>query len=270
MPRVKVSSTVDREHALTGEKLCLLAVFARPADEAFGPAGTLAKYASEGVRVSLVTAARETIPASALQTRRAAEKLTAPQREQSCSCLTSGTQRLCLIDHAAGGLDLSRADLMEERLVRLIREQRPQVVVTHGPVGLPGDPASILVSQVTTHAFHTASDSAHHPQHLRDGLTPHQPLKLYYNVLPQSIVERWGLHGLAGVPDDQITTMLDVSQYPEAKLKALYCQRDHALDYARWLAQDQRVEWDVEYFALAVSHLARKPRRENDLFAGLR
>ena len=36
----------------------LLAVFAHPDDEAFGPGGTLAKYAKEGVEIHLLCATR--------------------------------------------------------------------------------------------------------------------------------------------------------------------------------------------------------------------
>src|SRR5919199_5798043 len=124
MARIRSSGTTDHEHTLTGEKLSLLAVFAHPEDEAFGPAGTLAKYASEGVQVSLVTASRET-PAS-LNARvatlpRLDESLSAPPRETSCSCSTSGIRRICLLNSASGGL-ATQEEAMQERLVRLIRE----------------------------------------------------------------------------------------------------------------------------------------------------
>ncbi len=98
----------------------------------------------------------------------------------------------------------------------------------------------------------------------------YQPQKLYYAVLPQSFVRRLGIHGLPSVPDAEITTVLDVSSYAEAKLRTLYCQRNHMLDYAGWLSEDRRVQWDEEYFTLAASYLTRKPRHEKDLFAGLR
>ncbi len=266
MPRIKSSGTTDREHTLTGEKLALLAVFAHPEDEAFGPAGALAKYASEGVRVSMVTAARETVPAVTLGMTR--EGIELPPREKSCSCLTSGTQRICLIDRSRQ-LEITDEAAMEERLVRLIREQQPQVIVTCGPEGLAGDADHILVSRLTTRAFDLAGDPASNPQHLRDGLMPHEPKKLYYCVLPQSFLERWQIRGLAGVPDEQVTTVLDVSDYAEAKRRTLYCQRNQMLDYAQ-PAGDLQAEWDHEYFTLAASHLHRKPRRERDLFAGLR
>ncbi len=268
MSKTKSSGTVEREHALTGEKLALLAVFAHPEDEAFGPAGTLAKYTSEGIRVSMVTAARETAPVSVLALARDPDRAVVPPREKSCSCLTSGTQRICLMDRP-GNLEITDEAVMEERLVRLIREQMPQVIVTCGPEGISGDADDMLVSRLTTRAFHAAGDSTRYPQHLRDGLTPYQPKKLYYSILPQSFLQRSNIRGLLGVPDEQVTTVLDVSPYAEAKLRTLYCQRNRMLDYAQ-LAQDQLVEWDQEYFTLAASYLPRRPRREKDLFAGLR
>ncbi len=268
MPRVKSSGIAEREYTLTGEKLALLVVFAHPEDEAFGPAGALAKYTSEGIRVSMVTAARETASVSILALAHNAERAEVPAREKSCSCLTSGTQRICLIDRP-GQLEITDEGVMEERLVRLIREHRPQVIVTCGPEGISGDPDDLLVSRLTTRAFYAAGDSLNYPHHVRDGLTPYQPKKLYYSVLPRSFLDRWNIRGLVGVPDEQVTTILDVSQYAEAKLRTLYCQRNRMLDYAR-LAEDQRVEWDHEYFTLAASYLTRKPRHEKDLFAGLR
>jgi len=67
-----------------------------------------------------------------------------------------------------------------------------------------------------------------------------------------------------------VTTVLDVSSYSEAMTKALYCQRSHVLDSIRWLTEDRQVQWDAEYYTLIESRLNRKPRREKDLFAGLR
>ncbi|GFP33770.1 N-acetyl-1-D-myo-inositol-2-amino-2-deoxy-alpha-D-glucopyranoside deacetylase, partial [Candidatus Hakubella thermalkaliphila] len=41
-----------------GEKLSLLVAFAHPDDESYGPGGTIARYASEGVKVTLICATR--------------------------------------------------------------------------------------------------------------------------------------------------------------------------------------------------------------------
>jgi hypothetical protein len=54
------------------------------------------------------------------------------------------------------------------------------------------------------------------------------------------------------------------------KMKAVYCQRHHSQDFTRWRMANAGMEWNEEHFILAASHLHRRPRKEKDLFAGLR
>ena len=270
--KVRASGISEIEHTVSGEKLSLLAVFARPEDEAFGPSGTLSKYAGEGVRVSLVTAARELVSHPPSRANDPALRVLDEhtlRRDTLCSCRAAGIQRICL-DQTAPPAEVSQLNLMQERLVRLIRETQPQVIVTYAPDGLSDDPDQILVNQVTQRAFHIAGDAARFPQHARDGLYAYAPQKLYYTVLPQSLIARWNLRGLRGVPDERVTTILDVSPYSEMKMKAVYCQRHHSQDFTRWRIANAGMEWNAEHFILAASHLPRKSRKEKDLFAGLR
>lgn len=262
-------SISELEHTISGEKLALLAVFARPEDEAFGPSGTLAKYAGEGIRVSLVTAARELAGNQLLHAPDPALHLFEARREMLCSCRAAGIQRICL-DQVSEHPILSQTHAMEERLVRIIRQVQPQVIVTCAPDGLSDDPDQMLVNQIARRAFQLAGDINAFPQHAREGLYPYQAQKLYYAVLPQSIIARWNLQGLNGVPDDRVTTILDVSPYSEMKLKAVYCQRHHSQDFARWLQANDGMEWNEEHFILATTKMQRRPRKEKDLFAGIR
>jgi N-acetylglucosamine malate deacetylase 2 len=255
------NSGAPHEHGLTGERLALLAVFAHAEDEAFGPAGTLAKYASEGIDVSLVTATRNNSVEM--------ESAELPARDRACSCRASGIRRACLFDRRE---ELRRVDPanIAERLVRLIREIRPQVMITFGPGGLTGDADQRVVNDAALAAFHAAGDASKFGHHLGDGLQTWSPQKLYYCLLPHSIVQRWGVPGLNSVPDDQITSRLDVSMHSQAMKNALYCQRHGALDFIRGLMENPQVEWTTEYYALIESRLRKKPRHEKDLFAGLR
>ncbi len=264
MNRRVSSAAVVHEHSVAGEKLSLLAVFAHPEDESFGPAGTLAKYAGEGVQVSLVTATRN---GSLLKQD---EDAPSPARDRLCSCRTSGIRRACLSDYHPGELHLIAPDVIEERLVRLIREIRPQVIITFGPTGLTGDADNRIINAAAQAAFHAAGNPSKFEHHFHDGLPVYAPQKLYYCVLPKSVVTRWGVRGLYATPDDQVTTVLDVSSFSEEMKNALYCQRHHAVDFIRWLTENPDVVWNTEYYALAESRLNKKPRREKDLFAGLR
>lgn len=261
----RVNSTVTPEYSSSGEKLSLLAIFARSEDEWFGPAGTLAKYASEGVEVSLVTATRSTVVAHI-------ETVSSPQRERSCTCRASGIRRACLFNFPPGELARVPPHIIAERVVRLIREVRPQVIVTLAPEGLTNDMDADhrIISQAVTAAFRDASDATRFPHHLREGLSAYQAQKLYYCVLPASLITHRGIHGLNAVPDEQITTRLDVSAQSEIMKNALYCQRHRAFDYIRWLTEEQHFAWNTEYYTLVESRLPHHLRNETDLFAGLR
>ncbi|MGE5140534.1 MAG: PIG-L deacetylase family protein [Rudaea sp.] len=238
-----------------------MAVFAHPEGETFGPAGMLARYASEGVRVSMITVTRQTFPSINLSRNHEGAGPVEPAREKSCSCLTHGTQRICLFDYpGTQQIPLDDRELMEERLIRLIREQRPQVIVTYSP-DETGDPDHALISRVTAAAFYSAGDASVHPQHIADSLAAFQPLKLYYTVHPPVDAGR--------KPNPVRTAVLDVSDYSNTMERTLYCQRTHAVDFAQ--GQDSGGhDWNKEYFTLAACNLSRRPRRETDLFAGLR
>lgn len=270
MSRTHSNPSHTSEHSLSGEKLSLLAVFAYPQDESFGPAGTLAKYASEGVQVSLVTMTRAAMEGAADSSATSADGCIDLGRDRSCSCRTSGVRRVCFFDYPAGELEKIDPEIIEDQLVRLVREIQPQVMITFGPEGMPGNGDHRAVNRVTTAAFRDAGDPSKFQHHFREGLGAYAPQKLYYCVLPSSLVSRWQVLDLAAVPDDQITTVLDVSPHTEAMNKTLYCQRNHSVDFIRWLTEDRRVQWDAEYYALVESGLNKKPRHEKDLFAGLR
>jgi len=192
-------------------------------------------------------------------------------RDRMCSCRTSGVRRVCVLDSRPGELAQLDPQMIAGQLVRLIREIQPQVIITLAPGGLLAiDDDYAVISQAATAAFRDAGDSSKFEEHFREGLGVFMPQKLYYCVLPQTVVAGWGVTGVAAVPDADVTAVLDVSSYSEAMTKALYCQRHHLVDSIRWLTEERRLEWDAEYYTLVESRLNKKPRREHDLFAGLR
>jgi LmbE family N-acetylglucosaminyl deacetylase len=262
------SSRIQNEYARSGEKLSLLAIFADPEDQAFGPAGTLAKYAAEGIAVSLVTTTRERLPTPPSAPRPFYAEVLIRARERICACRTSGIRRTCLLDYPSGTFDAARKVLLEARLVRAIREIQPQVVITYGPHGSGGDADHVLVGEVVMRAVQSAGDESRYPEHFQEGLVPHAPRKLYYTVLPSSVLEKWGLHDIVGVADEEVTTVLDVSPY--ARQVNTLCWQHHPTRADVWLAEERRIVWETEYFALAWSSLTRHRQREKDLFAGLR
>src|SRR3954471_1621888 len=66
--------------------------------------------------------------------------------------------------------------------VRLIRELRPDVMVTMNIQGRGGDRAHEATTVLAREAYRVAGNPAMYPEQLRDGLRPWQPRKLYFNA----------------------------------------------------------------------------------------
>jgi LmbE family N-acetylglucosaminyl deacetylase len=70
-------------------------------------------------------------------------------------------------------------EVVAARLAQEIRRIRPQVVITHDPIGGYKHPDHIAVHKATVQAFHTAADPDAYPE---TPYAPFQPSKLYYHV----------------------------------------------------------------------------------------
>jgi LmbE family N-acetylglucosaminyl deacetylase len=185
------------------------------------------------------------------------------------------------------------------RLVRLVREVRPQVIVSYNEFGSYGHPDHIRTAQVAKAAFERAADPRSFPEQLTDGVETWQPLKLYETAMDfsrrEELMELMKERGIATswLPADEtdeqraereawmermrqatgpLTTRVDVREWLPAKDQAL---REHVTQLAAdsWflaLSLDDRERFQpTEDFTLSVGRVGvRLP--EDDLFAGLR
>ncbi len=269
-------------------KLTLMTIFAHPDDEAFGTGGTLSKYAAEGCDVYLVTATRG--EAGQIVEPELATDADLPfvrEQELRCACDVYGIHPPRFLGYADGLLPLIHQGQAVGKVVRLIREIRPQVVVTFGPEGIYGHYDHIAVHRWTTIAAGMAADSDCFPHHFSDSCKPHQVSKLYFRVMPQEQIEARRERGeptammMDGVPFSfagpalaEVTTVIDVSDYAEQKLRGIRC---HATQVGRQKHLGDTLErvlddpgFTNEYFLLTRSTVARPQDVETDLFAGLR
>jgi mycothiol S-conjugate amidase len=125
--------------------------------------------------------------------------------------------------------------------VRVVREERPEVIVTYDERGGYGHPDHIRAHQLAVAAFEAAGDSARFPS----AGPAWKADRLYYSVVPRSafgrFVERLQAAGVEipfareaesagedppfGVADERVTTNVDVSAYVETKRAALTAHR---------------------------------------------
>lgn len=176
----------------------LLFVGAHPDDESFGPGGTLAEYVERGARVYYACATRgevgsadpEHLAGHATPGDMRWAELTAAARELGLA----GVIHLGYRDSGMPGSPdnghpaaLAAAPLTEvtARLVKVLRELKPQVVLTFDPIGGYRHPDHIAVHQATVQAFHAAGDPAQFPE----AGPAYQPQKLYYTVFPKGFMK---------------------------------------------------------------------------------
>jgi LmbE family N-acetylglucosaminyl deacetylase len=268
--------------------LTLMAVFAHPDDEAFGTGGTLSKYAAEGCDVYLVTATRgESGEIAEPDLATSADLPFVREQELRCACATYGIHPPCFLDYTDGLLPIVHQGQAVGKVVRLIREHKPQVVVTFGPDGIYGHYDHIAVHRWTTIAVNLAADADCFPHHVRGGCSPHRVSKVYYRVLPQTYVDHMAegdepaalmMDGvpfyMVGEDSDEITTVIDVGDYVKQKLEGIQCHATQVGRHNHFVDASDEVLSDPgfrrEHFLLASSTVGWPEEKETDLFAGLR
>jgi LmbE family N-acetylglucosaminyl deacetylase len=170
----------------------LLAVMAHPDDETFGPGGTLALYARQGVETYLVCATGGELgeaPPGLNGYTSVAEMRAAELR---CACRVLGLKEVRLLGYRdsgmAGSPDNAHPDCaanapLEQialKVARHIREIRPEVIITFDPSGGYRHPDHVAVHRATVEAFRMAGDA----RVKMVGLAPHAVQKLYYHTFP--------------------------------------------------------------------------------------
>ncbi|HWH30243.1 MAG TPA: N-acetyl-1-D-myo-inositol-2-amino-2-deoxy-alpha-D-glucopyranoside deacetylase [Mycobacteriales bacterium] len=285
----------------------LLLVHAHPDDETIGTGATMARYVAEGALVTLVTC---TLGEEGEVLVPELEHLAA-DREDGLGAhraheLAAAMEALRVEDHRfLGGPGRWRdsgmmgtpsndrpdcfwqADLGEavRELVAVVREVRPQVVVTYDENGGYGHPDHIQAHRVTVAAFDAAGDAGYEP----DLGEPWQPAKLYWSVVPRSMLQsaidtlREQGHGdffaveraedlPFGVPDEVVTTAVDAGDHLEAKLAAMRAHKTQIEVDGPFFALSNKVgqrAFGIEHYVLARGVPVPGPDgREDDLFAG--
>ncbi len=161
----------------------VLVVAAHPDDVEFGAAGTIARWVAEGaeVRYLLVTRGDKgsddpTTDIVALTELR--------MREQRAAAAEIGVNGVEFLDEPDGQVEPTL--LLRERITRVIRTERPEIVMTHDPTVLfvnnewVNHPDHRAVGQVTVDAvFPTARDPLNFREHLDGGLEAWKVAELY-------------------------------------------------------------------------------------------
>lgn len=280
------------------EQLSLMAIYAHPDDEQ-GVSGSFAKYARQGVNTTLICATRGEVGEIAPGVDATAETLgRVREGEMRCAAAKIGLRHLYFLDYRDSGMvgtpenddtrNLHQASLMEvtEKVVRIVREQKPQVLLTFDAWGGYGHPDHIQMHKATLMAFWMAGDPRYFPEHLTNGLQTWTPLKLYFNVWPRSrfakyleYLEKEGKElpdwlmnfGTRATSDDAISTRVEVAEFAKLKLESLQCHASQLGPNTLFRQIPEEMWLDMvkhETFVLAESRTGRASE-ERDLFEGI-
>jgi len=173
---------------------------AHPSDEAFTMGGTLALYSERGVRVHVLCGTRGEVGHMDADLLKGFGSI-GRRREFELQCAASilGVVGVHFLGYRDSGMpgspdnhhpDAMAAQPVEEvaaRVAYYIRSLKPQVVVTHDPIGGYKHPDHIALQRATLRAFTLAGD----PAFVTD-LPPYAPIKLYYQTLPKDLL-RWAV-----------------------------------------------------------------------------
>ena len=260
-------------------------VHAHPDDEAISTGGVMMKAKAHGHRVVLVTATRGEVGEIHNMDPEASRPVLGEIRTEELKAAGEilGVDRIEFLGYRDSGMvdtadnkdprsfHQARLDEAAAKLAVLIREERPDVVVTYAEDGVYGHPDHIKAYQVTNAALDLLE---------REGWAPK---KLYYTAIPRSLMEAFASQmpeeaqrqnsnmRIAGTPDELVTTRIDVHDYVDQKRKAFgahVSQNDPNSWFTTMASQIYELAFGTEYYQLARGKLGAEPP-EPDLFAGI-
>lgn len=275
---------------------------AHPDDESFGAGSTLSQYATAGAKVYCVSSTggeMGTVDPKHLKGHETIKKLRAAELKCAAQVLgLSGVFNLGYHDSGMQGsadnkhpdsLAMAPIEEVTKRAVKIIREVKPDIVITHDNTGGYGHPDHIATHNAIVKAFYTASDSGQYPE----AGTVFQPHKLYFLVRPHRMM-KWivklmpllgqdphhfgrnkdvDLTKLTGVKYTFHTVIRLKKQAIEIRNKAVACHASQSSGRRRPLLFRileiiERIRGPRDYFVRAYP-LPTNHRIEKDLFEGV-
>lgn len=269
-------------------ELTLMAVHAHPDDEVLGTGGVFARYADEGIRTVLVTCTNGEQgdgpdgvkpgepghDGADVRQRRLAELA-----ESAALLNIDHVELLGYQDSGMDGWDTNHhpaafqnvpVEQAAARLAELMERYRPQVVVTYDERGGYGHPDHIQAHRIAM----AATEMTGIPDKLYYTAVPRARLAELFEFLATTGADMadFELPDDFGTPEEEITTVVDVSPYVERKAKALeaHASQSENIFLLRMPEEVRQGAFSTEHFVRRINRGAAAPDREDDLFAGVR
>ena len=226
----------------------LLGIFAHPDDESITAGGTIAKYAKNGWRVDLVSATRGEAGGNADER----------TKELESAAAILGVRSITFLDYKDGALSQKTPGDIEDAVLSVLHDIRPDVVITQEPGGMTNHPDHSKLSYAVTFAFQEYAKQC-------EEKTPDNPNppKLYYVCYPESMISYLVNHQyfpeelngkpMRGIEDKKITTVIDIKRFASQKVKAMDEHRSQRERLTKYVAAPQSPFFAKEYFVCRMT-----------------
>lgn len=195
----------------------LLALFAHPDDESYGPAGSLVEAADSGQAVRVVIATRGEAGSLGISKQYEPHDLARiRQQELQDAAAILGVEAFLLgwPDKGVSAVDHESA---VAALVHEIRLFRPDSLLTFHPNGLSGHPDHIAMTALALAAEHASADSSFRPEL---GAAWKTPDHWHYSIPESKALAVSHFRQMRTVPDEAVDEIVDVSRYTTRKEQA--------------------------------------------------
>lgn len=246
----------------------LLAVFAHPDDEAFGPGGTIAKYAATDVDIHLLCATKgeegEWDEEHKLRTKNEELKTKnqiniehVREKELQKSAKILGVKSVEFMGFTDGRLCNAVYHDVAQKIIDKITMFKPHVIVTMDRLGVSGHLDHIAISMMTTYAF----------------IKTKFPRKLYYHCLPREWrslrMRKYFIYFPEGYTQAEITTRIRYAPNWFTRSKAMQQHESQAKD-VQDITKFYRKRPKIDHFILKYFRGGAIRCGETDLFAGIK
>lgn len=226
-------------------------IFAHPDDETFSSAGTIAKLTQNGRAVVLITATRGEAGQTGNPPITTKENLGAVREQELLNAAhILGIINVHFLDYQDGTLSKVPIGELKDKILPLLQQEKPDVVVTFNKEGGSRHPDHIHINKCATKAFNEYVKSVT------------KPLRLYYTVIPPSLLQKLARRGFSytafgtilGTPFSEITTVIDISETLPLKILAFKQHKTQHQDWERYLRRSDMPEFSLEFFKLIQEH----------------
>lgn len=204
----------------------IVAVFAHPDDEAFGPAGTLAKLSQDN-NVYIICATR----GDANKDKKIGQ-IRSRELEKSAKIL--GIKRVYFLGFSDGSLSNSLYHKLANEIESILKKIKPETLITFEPRGISGHIDHITLSMVTTYLFEKLS---------------WVKKLLYYCISNQArnMIKDYFIYFPPGYKNSEIDLVVNIEKFWSKKVEAMKCHKSQARDAKRILKMQKKLPKE-EYF----------------------